>query len=429
MFTLEDFVNDLIEDVEVIIAITKQNPILFCLFSLLLYILLVGTLVYLSQIASKKRSNQNLIFAKLVLVIMGRFIILLTVLSFLMTIGYISFSSLCGFLKALNRGDNSLLESLDHRLNPLLEDLFGICYNENSNGRLDSLVLSNTTDFQNTDYVNSLSILNGLSLYMLYQNETTNASLPDRPGLNEFDRYLESIQTGARADHFDVLSQLEELNGFVDCNDEQFALNSTDCSSSKTCREVLSMTDYNPPSCTEDSALVSQKFNQLKLYASDMKTHIAEMRQHLKDTAESPQQEYQAAINDLNDLQPQFETLKQNFAQTLGVIEPFQSSLEDIMDCRAIRDSTLQFEVKTCFQYQRGLFALVMLHIFFLILLMLAAWMIYFVLINEEFQKVDQMMQLGKLEEKNREVIMEMDSYEETVYDDDEQGFQVFESQ
>lgn len=74
-------------------------------------------------------------------------------------------------------------------------------------------------------------------------------------------------------------------------------MDSETCSSSKTCRDLLNLDDYTPPSCTNDSQKVSEVFNNLKLYVNDMKTHIENMKAKLILDPDSPEKEFIIGYN------------------------------------------------------------------------------------------------------------------------------------
>lgn len=84
---------------------------------------------------------------------------------------------------------------------------------------------------------------------------------------------------------------------------------------------------------------------------------------------------------------------------TVPELDVHNVPLDDVLDCRAIRDSTLEFEINTCFWFNKNINSISAINSIIAILLFVCSWIIYFALMNDTGEKVNPLQEISKREQ------------------------------
>ena len=184
-FRYDQFIFDMTEKMKNLINTSKSSAIICIVIGTVILIIFLMLLLYLNNLTKVDAENQRedwLIYSKMLLVFVSLIVVVYGIVTLIMFGGNAVISSICGFISNLNKGNVNVLNELDNKLVPIVEELIQICFDKNSDGQLASLLLRNVTDetfFQNNDYYNIIDIIDGVSMYRLFQrNQTDSENFP-----------------------------------------------------------------------------------------------------------------------------------------------------------------------------------------------------------------------------------------------------------
>ena len=381
-------------------------------------LLFIGSIVLVIIIYCMKRSKECFYCkkcSKIILIFFGIILFGYFIAIFFLMIGSSSVSSFCNVMGKLNSGDVSgLLEFNQNNLDPEVSLVISTCFNSNFNSNLFPII-SQGTEYPESDYKKINSIINGVSYYYLYQeNKKNDTSTLD---LTSLESDLDKIKKGTLEDHIGIKKSLKELNDLIDCSSEFFEFDKLNCESTN-CRSIIETTDFNAPACSSEPQKVNKIFQNLKLYIEKEDILIDKMKEDLKQTGDSPYIRYEEGKRVLNSVNDEFTKVSGLMMNTLKQFAKYNLTYDKITECKNLKKKAIEWEYHLCFKYSRYLYLVFVMAIFLGIFMIFIGWFICCALrgdrdtIKNEDENEDNEMQ------GNNNTIQGNNSGEEIDYDD-----------
>ena len=368
---IEKLLLPLTDDIEEKMELAKISYFVILSFGLILYILIIIQICCIKKTFSNKKKN---CCPKFLLVMITFLLLIFAIMVLLLLIGSVGVSSFCGLVQDMNEGKVEVLEEFSDILDSRVIKLFGVCFSDLSDGDMKSVIGLDDVELVK-DFDNVLDVLKGLSSYEKFGNFTSNK---ESIGILEQKKNYDKILYGEETDFDTVDKEIVQLNDLVSCSNHFFALNSTNCETGKICQEILTLNNYSPPECTSSKSEIDLKFQNLKAYTKSEKEFITNLTSDLTTKTESPNLLYKKSIENLFKSNSYIKKINENISETINLLNLYTAPLSEILDCRTVRELTLQFEDSTCFQFSPGIFIMMIfsvLNVFFLIFLI---WAFYF---------------------------------------------------
>lgn len=333
------------------------------------------TLMILCCICTWQRCDKGRFPAKLLLVLIGILMLCFTVLVFIIMVGSVSGSGFCGFIAEVNRGNYAVFDELDEKVSDELITLFRTCADRAQSGNLRDILL--TTATQREAYTSANTFLDGLLSYKIYQ--TVLRSETGSVGITNQVQEWTALQTGVRSDFLQVDRALAELNELVKCDDQVFYLSSVSCPADvkKTCKGIAELDTFAAPGCSDNTATTNQHFADLKAYLAEenvLMTNLIADLTTLNNT--SPQGRFNSAQIALDGLSTSYNSIYNSMSTTLDVANEYQAPQTDLIDCRVLRRSLLNFEKESCFGFNYYVYIILVLAAVSAVLLFFLSWCI-----------------------------------------------------
>ena len=353
-------------------------------FGILLMFLSVVVLVVMCNMCSKDKCWDCLKCGRVLLVFIGFFILMFSIIVFILLIGSASISGFCGFVAEINKGNKEILNEFPN-LKDNVKDIIKTCLYTDSDGDLNDLLIKTqsnatplqlSTNFQNTNYLKSVYIfIDGFSSYRNYHNTTSLSS--QSAGIIAQNKIWTNLELAKTFDFDNINSALQDLNNILSCDNKSFQFYPSQCNSAAGCQSIRDTETFTAPSCADAKA--NQLFINLKKYINEEVGLMNFFQESISDenNANSAQSKFVLAKNDLNGLNDAVVAIEAEFKEVFkNSSERFSAKWRDIDDCRVIRKILLQYEDKTCFEFGYYVYILMVISCVMAVLLFLMSWCI-----------------------------------------------------
>lgn len=346
----------------------------WCVFAFAIVLILLS-LIVLCMMCNMCKNNKcwnNLKCARVLLVFIGFFILMFGIIVFILLVGSATVSGFCGFVGQINSGDKDVLDDFTE-LNADVKTIIETCLYRDSTGNLNDLVIKDK-NLDNNNYLNSIyDFIDGFSTYRFYRNN--DASSLASNGIIEQTKVWDRLELAKSYDLDNINSGLEELNNLISCDNKSFQFYSSDCDNKSGCSAILDRDAYIAPSCANVKA--NKLFANLKLYITEEITLMNKFQLEVsdQDNSQSVQSQYILAKEGLNGLNQEVVEVEKEFKTVFdNSTNKFAAKWKDIDDCRALRKILLQYEDKTCFEFNYWIYILLCVSSVISVLLLLMAW-------------------------------------------------------
>ncbi len=340
-------------------------------------VFIIITLMILCSICRNNSSLDRIKWGRVILVILGLFMLILGVIVFLILVGSAVMSGFCGFIGKINKGEVSVLYEFDD-FDPTIREFCELCFFKNSTGDLNTLVIPDTADVVVSNaQLNTISkLLDGLSSYRKYKNETNSQNFSQEI-INQVIEW-ELYEKAAKLDFDNIETSLYSLNDMISCTDKEFDFTTLICNGNPDCVSIENTADYVAPPCVEQPNEAELKFDVLKLYFEEDKLLIQDMQNKLgnADNNDSVQSAYQQAKGNLLNLEIDVEKIEEELTNTLLYTRNFDSAWGNLEDCRTMRKVIIQLEKITCLEFNFYVYILLVISAVSLVILFLLNWAI-----------------------------------------------------
>ena len=329
-------------------------------------------LVTLYSWCAKDKCEGCLYPSKIFIVIIAVLVLFFTVLSFVIMIGSVSFSAFCGFTGILNAGNFTVFDELEGlQVDSKIIDAFKLCSTDTGSGELRELFV----DASKADsYDSFVAFLDGLSAYEVYKRKKA-ANIQTEDQIDFQKKHWSDYQQGMKVDFKQVNTTLTDFNKLIKCDGKSFEINSIQCEDRKDCDGILNIDSFTAPNCSKDRERANAHFQNLKAYISEEVELMGLMIGDLTaDDKPSARTFFDKSEVELNNIQPPFEAIKKQFAESVENIIDYNTNFREVIDCRVLRKNFLRFEQETCFKFSYYIYIILVLATLCCVFMMIAAW-------------------------------------------------------
>ena len=327
--------------------------LVFCFVCLLIALLIfIGLCCYL-----KKNKCDCPCCCRMIIAILGLFILLFTIFSFIIGVVAFTTSASCGILKDMGKkeGIDKFVDLF--QLQGQMVDILNTCMLEGGNGQLSAVFSAQTGGADPTAMFDDLEQLLGV----FDQYEETYNQVKGRTSslaFEEFNKAVVKIRDGVGAvDHTNVVAAIAQLDLFLSCDSKEMVMTDAACTArtdtTKTCVVIDTASSFTNPGCNTDSSLPPNPadiFTKLKTYNTETKALINLMddKGFLK-VQETPNKKYSVTLTAFDTAVTKFNLIKADMTKTIDLLKSAETVTQS--DCKILRSEIQSLESSMCFDF------------------------------------------------------------------------------
>jgi hypothetical protein len=330
-------------------------------FGLLTCILMTVLFIILCLNCSKDKCLNCKTCARVIFILIAIFLFIYFILIFIMMVGSVSVSGMCGLVRKFEQDPKTALDQLTEITGMTSEIRLAAetCLVSTGAGNIYDTYKNSDDAVQYNDLIKASRLLTGLSSYRKWKNDTSTATTLKSIEDQKFtwDQYELAI----KVDYSNVETKLEELNDLVSCSGTTYVLDKSRCTSDiKTCENIYEpgvVKTVTPPSCATDQAKVTKNFDNLQKYQNEMVGFTNDLQSAVcDDNGTSVQSKYKISKEALIAINDEVTAVENVLPKSLASSKTFNSGLNEMDDCRSLRRIILQFEDEGCIRFNYYLY-------------------------------------------------------------------------
>ena len=347
--------------------------------SSIVLIIAIGIMLgYLNKSWSDPAHEPNITLFKVLLGVVGFFLVWYGVLVIIMLAGSTSIATFCTVLSQVNQGNTQVLDTLPNnwQANPfgLSKQILKECVNGNT-GNLLNFANSFTISNYSQSVVNDVQqLITGLSAYKAWISNPLTAN--GSSAVNTYISNLTMVQQGVLPDFVGQIEESYILGQLISGSNVNNSITAYLCNTtgtSNTCLNVDVVNSFNALAGNQNYTAALPYYQNLQAYIISEQNAVVSLVNQVNVGNNSPNYRYGTANNLLWSNQVYYQNIIQYIPQTLGSFSNYTAGLS-AFDCRNIKTELIIFEDHLCFELNYWVNVLVVITAVSLMLLFFLSW-------------------------------------------------------
>lgn len=322
-------------------------------------------------------------FMKFILILLSFIIVVYAICVLILMAGVAAMSSFCRFTAELNQGGwvaaNTFETYINQDANYTLNNtqagyLLKGCFYANSSGYIPSML--NSTSYVSNSYDRLINLVNGLTTYNQYIKTYGDFSQNGSAAIAELRTILDKKSAGDLYDNTQLYLMNNDINSRVSCSGRQYAYTGNACTNYFWASCSAFTNPFSVPSCASNpSSTIEGYLDKIRGYVGSEVAYIT----NLKNGYVPIETEYLNALSAMKVQQTNIDAIRAKLPNTLNVVNNYNGTLKEIVNCNNLQVEMMRFERYACFPFVKPLYVLLVLALvstFFLLLMMWALWTI-----------------------------------------------------
>lgn len=345
--------------------------------------LVIVILSYLGALWGHSSSADNRSTMKVLLAVLGFFLVWYAIGVIFLIIGNMAVSSFCGLLKNVNDGNVAAVDTL------------GVQWNSNVNYGLSRAILKECTvgsgNLLNLVYANPASVSNFNPAIVNVADSLIRGILANKawssnprktqgsPALNNYFSGLTLQAQGVQEGAIGLNDEIQKLNDLLAASNQKYSPTLAACSAftnGTNCVAGDQLSGATSVSSNANAADALPYFNNLKAFIQSESATAASLKTQLSSTNLTAQFQYQTAEKLLNENQLNWNQILRSLPVTSASLHSLRTSLS-LLDCRSLQVELNMLEDHLCFELNFWVNLITIISAISLILLIILLWVVY----------------------------------------------------
>lgn len=347
--------------------------------SSIVLIIAIGIMLgYLDKSWNDPAHEPNITLFKVLLCVVGFFLVWYGVLVIIMLAGSTSIATFCTVLSQVNQGQTQILDNLpsNWQTNPfgLSKEILKECVTGNTGNLLNFANSFTISNYSQTVVNDVQQLITGLSAYKAWISNpytVTGAST-----LNFYVGNLTLVQQGVLEDHVGQVDESYILGQLISGSNVNNSITAYLCnvtSPTNSCLNDDVVNSFNALTGNQNYTIALPYYQNLQAYIISEQNAVVSLVNQVNVGNNSPSYKYGTANGLLWSNQASYQNIIQYIPKTLGSFSNYTAGLT-AFDCRNIKTELIIFEDHLCFELNYWVNVLVVITAVSLMLLFFLAW-------------------------------------------------------